>query len=588
MQVLTNHLGYASKDPKKAVFVAEEGVRAGAFRVMRAADGEAVFTGETQPHGAVARWNKGNHWTMDFDSVRGEGRYFVEVHTDRGPVRSQVFEIREKLLSMRLINAVGYSFKAQRSSGEWMERDRAIPFSGPREGEVDVHGGWYDATGDYGIHLSHLSHSTYHNPQQASFTALMFFRLADLLEASGNEQLSQVKRRMMDEAYFGADFLMRMQAPSGSFFRSIGRGDALGRPGEQRTVGFEYHGSSAQFGAAATAGSETVNDENYEVSLRAGGGMAIAALAAAGRYYYPSMEYCQADYIAVAQTAWAYLSKNNERYTNDGRWNLIDEFCALEALVELYRTTREYDYLRQARTMAGKVLARLKEHNGAAYLEMDEGKPFHHAADEGLPVVALLDYRAIETDCQLAAQAQAGAERLMQGTLTRSHAVANPYGYPRLIFRNNDGSGIKEQFFFPHNSNAAPWWQGDNARIASLATAALQVAAVTADEALGDGLRRFAADQINWILGLNPFDACMMEGYGRNNIQYFFNLRYDFLNCPGAICNGITSGLDDEEGIEFVLEPTERIVDNWRWAEQWIPHGTWFLYAVASSIATQP
>ena len=394
MQVLTNHLGYASKDPKKAVFVAEEGVRAGAFRVMRAADGEAVFTGETQPHGAVARWNKGNHWTMDFDSVRGEGRYFVEVHTDRGPVRSQVFEIREKLLSMRLINAVGYSFKAQRSSGEWMERDRAIPFSGPREGEVDVHGGWYDATGDYGIHLSHLSHSTYHNPQQASFTALMFFRLADLLEASGNEQLSQVKRRMMDEAYFGADFLMRMQAPSGSFFRSIGRGDALGRPGEQRTVGFEYHGSSAQFGAAATAGSETVNDENYEVSLRAGGGMAIAALAAAGRYYYPSMEYCQADYIAVAQTAWAYLSKNNERYTNDGRWNLIDEFCALEALVELYRTTREYDYLRQARTMAGKVLARLKEHNGAAYLEMDEGKPFHHAADEGLPVTLAVSLHA--------------------------------------------------------------------------------------------------------------------------------------------------------------------------------------------------
>ena len=32
--------------------------------------------------------------------------------------------------------------------------DRALPFAGPREGIVDAHGGWYDATGDYGIHYA--------------------------------------------------------------------------------------------------------------------------------------------------------------------------------------------------------------------------------------------------------------------------------------------------------------------------------------------------------------------------------------------------------------------------------------------------
>ena len=198
-------------------------------------------------------------------------------------------------------------------------------------------------------------------------------------------------------------------------------------------------------------------------------------------------------------------------------------------------------------------------------------------------MVALLNYVAIETDNALAAKALAGARQLMEGTLARTAAVANPYGYARLLYRDNDTGEIGTKFFFPHNSNAKPWWQGDNARIASLACAALQLAPAVEDE-LADRLRCFAADQINWILGLNPFDACMMEGYGRNNIQYFYNGRYDFLNCPGGICNGITSGLEDEEGIEFVLEPNERIKDNWRWAEQWIPHGTWFLYALASRV----
>ena len=49
---------------------------------------------------------------------------------------------------------------------------------------------------------------------------------------------------------------------------------------------------------------------------------------------------------------------------------------------------------------------------------------------------------------------------------------------------------------------------------------------------------------------------------------------------PG-IENGITSGLEDEEGIEFITAPTNTVSDNWRWAEQWIPHASWYMYALA-------
>ena len=105
-------------------------------------------------YSAVANWNKGTFWTADFTDYTAEGEYQVEAEGPGGCVRSHPFRISGKVLTMRMISAVGYYFKAQRDSGEWLAADRALPFAGPREGTVDAHGGWYDATGDYGIHYA--------------------------------------------------------------------------------------------------------------------------------------------------------------------------------------------------------------------------------------------------------------------------------------------------------------------------------------------------------------------------------------------------------------------------------------------------
>ena len=577
MDILVNHMGYSVNSPKKAVIQCAAGEQCASFSLTDAA-GRTVFSGELKHAGTVARWNTGDYYTADFSDFTAEGVYRVQV----GEQRSEAFEISAFLLTMRMLNAGSYYFKAQRDSGEWLQDDRSLPFMGGyRAGRVDAHGGWYDATGDYGIHLSHLSHSTYHNPQQASFSAYVFFKLHELLTDSGNEYYSMLKRRMLDEGFFGADFLMRMRAPSGGFFRSINRVGALEPVADTRTIGFEYHGSSNQFSAkAATQDEETITDENYEVSLRSGGGAAIAALAIAGRFFYPSAEHTQREYVETAKRAWDYLSKNNERYANDGQWNLVDEYCALLALTELYRTTQEYGYLMAAREMAGRIGARtVVTGEGMRRLEVVPGLPFHHAADEGLPLVALLQYAQADPDAEAATGAVQLAEELMRWKLHLTDKRANPFGYP--VMESLEDGKIVEKFFFPHTSTAAPWWQGDNARIASIASAASILARMTQDEALAARCRRLAQDPLDWIMGLNPFDSCMIEGYGRNNIQYFFQNRYDFLNCPGGIVNGITSHLHDEDGIQFVMQPTDEVNDNWRWAEQWIPHVSWYLYAMA-------
>lgn len=587
MKVLVNHMGYGVKGPKKAVVQCSQGEKPAGFALLDS-EGKQVLQGSLKECGEVARWKTGLYWTADFSSLETEGTYVVKVDNPSGAACSDPFEINRRL-NQRMISGVGYWFKAMRSTGEWFICDHCLPFSGDRQGRVDVHGGWYDATGDYGIHLSHLSHSSVHNPQQLSFSAYAFFKIFEYLEQSGNEEYSMVKRRMLDEGSFGANFLMRMRAPSGTFFRSINRKHAFHPVADSRSIGFEYHRSSSQFSTkAATADEETIGDENYETSLRSGGGMAIAALAIAARFYYPNTEYSAEDYIMAAKRSWDYLSKNNERYTNDGAWNLIDEYCALMAVTELYKTTGEYGYVAQLRDLYGKIAARMEDAgDGMLRLTVLPGKPFYHAVDEGMPVVAMLQYAEAEPDCTRRAEIIAVCEKLMRWKLKLTDDGANPFGYPKFEHRDDDDGKIKVKFFFPHNTTAKPWWQGDNARIASLSAAARTLSYMTTDAALKVRLARYAQDSLDWIMGLNPYDSCMIEGYGKNNIQYFFNDRYDFLNSPGGIVNGITSDLDDEESIGYVTKPGyvtksgEKIIDNWRWAEQWIPHVSWYLYAMA-------
>jgi hypothetical protein len=581
MKILINHAGYFSHAAKRAVLQGTASDNPGGFSLLDA-KGNVLLRGEPVRAGEVANWKTGCYWTVDFSSVENEGRYVIRLDTENGHVCSDEFEIRRALLTMRLLSAAGYYFKAQRSSGEWLYDDRNLPFLGERQGRIDAHGGWYDATGDYGIHLSHLSHSSLHNPQQVPFSAYTFFKVHEFLEACGNEEYSMVKRRLLDEGSIGADFLMRMRAPAGGFFRSIDRKTALTPVAGSRGISFEYRRSSAQFSAkAATADEETVTDANYEVSIRSGGGLAVAALAAAARHFYPGRDYSDAEYIAAARGAWAHLEACNEKYTNDGEWNLIDEYCALIALTELYRTTAEYGYLERCREMHDRIHGRMEDlGSGRFRLMVMPGIPFHHASDEGMPVVALLQYAGIEPSAEKRRAVVTDAECLMRRLLDLSRGVVNPFDYPRLECLGSNGR-IKAQFFFPHNSTAAPWWQGDNARIASLSAAASLLANAAEDGKFAAELRRFSQAPLDWILGLNPFDSCMMEGFGKNNIQYFFQNRYDFLNCPGGIVNGITSGLEDEGGIEFVTEPGGLVDDNWRWAEQWIPHVSWFMYALA-------
>ncbi|WP_431216352.1 hypothetical protein ACQ86N_18010 [Puia sp. P3] len=101
-----------------------------------------------------------------------------------------------------------------------------------------------------------------------------------------------------------------------------------------------------------------------------------------------------------------------------------------------------------------------------------------------------------------------------------------------FVFRDSVRSG----FFIPHENETGWWWQGENARLASLATAELSGARLVFRGDSVDGAASFASRQMAWMLGANPYDVCFLYGFGRRNVPYMSS-NYGHGSQRGGISN---------------------------------------------------
>jgi len=565
-QILVNHLGYESQGSKSFVVQSAGEIDLTRFEVLDG-DGTVVFEGPLKRTGTVDGW-KGRFFLQgDFSTLVKPGRYQIRVKE----LRSERFMLGERLLPEACLSDLAYYFRIQRSSGAYDKADRALAFFGePERPRVDVHGGWFDASGDVSKYLSHLSEANYMNPQQAPMAVWCFLQSVDLLRTQKGQRLRSLIPLLREEALYGADFLMRMQDPSGYFYMSVH--DSCSKDPAQREI-CGYKGLSHGKHGETRAG------------IREGGGMAIAALARVSTIKQGG-DFTPAQYLAAAEKGFLHLTSHNLEYIDDHQENIIDDYCGLLAATELYSVTTNTLYLQAARLRAESLAGRLaKDERYAGWWRADaDGKrPFFHAVDAGLPVVVLCRYQQIESDANRKAMAGQAVTESLRFELALTKEVANPFGYARQYIKDPDGK--RGSFFMPHRNETGYWWSGENARLASLASAALLGRGCTPPEMAAE-LKAYARNQVNWILGLNPYDLCMMQGKGRNNPGDY---EEGAPNPPGGICNGITSGVEDERDIAFLPAPYGQRGDwSWRWSEQWIPHASWLILALASECAIVP
>ena len=561
--IYINQVAFNSNAPKSALIGDDELYTwPVSFTLINSLTQKIVFTGKLGRGQQINEWMPGKYfYKADFSAFKQSGRYKLRISTNGVKYLSDEFQIGDNELAVLTIPSVIHYYHRQRANTPTeLAVDSKLKLFGSDK-TVDMRGGWCDASGDVSKYFSHLAYANFMSPQQ---TPLVTWSMVSADEAIPNLLTTMgVKDSLDNEALWGADYMMRALSDS-SYFYMIVFSYFNKDPNARRIVGLH-------------ANSVTTNE--YQCAFREGGGMAIAALARISRWKIHG-DFTSKQYLNGAERAFAHLLVYNTKYDDDGKENIIDDYCALMAATELWIATNKTLYRNEARKRAGNLSARLTK---AGYFRADDGdRPYWHASDAGLPIIALARYLKKETDPAYRTKALQTIKRSLDYELRVTGDVSNPFGYARQTFKYKDT--VKNGFFIPHDNETGWWWQGENARLSSLAAAAIVGARLVYtsphDAAKRKAITAFAYDQINWILGGNPYQVCFMYKFGRTNVPYMHS-NFGHGSERGGISNGITGkeGNGDGSGIDY---KTEDAGNEWRWTEQWIPHAAWYLQAVAA------
>lgn len=563
--VQINQVALERVGPKRAIVESAGAAAAGRYRVLSGA--RVVAQGDLKPLPDFADWGAGKrYFEVDFSSLQKVGEYRVEATVGGKRATSAPVRVRDGALFGTIADRTLDYFHRGRHTGAG---DRSIRIY-ETDRRVDVHGGWKDAGGDTGKYLSHLGYANYFNPQQTSMVAWVLAYTAQTAPALYRR--AGLSRRVQDEAFWGADYLHRILDAEGYFYTTVF--DKWGSEGAERmVVGYE--------------GEDGKSTTLYRSAFRAGGGMAIAALARASMLARQSGRHGDVDgptYLADAIRAFDHLQQVNARYGADGVENIIDDYAALMAAVDLFEATREPRFLDAARDRADRLMARQTAAGG--FIADGKTRPYYHAVEAGLPALSLSRYLSVETDEARRTRAGAAIRKSLDHEIAITRRVANPFEYARQSFQiapdGKTASGeVMEGFFIPHKNETGYWWQGESARLASL-SAAMVVGGRLVAPTTGAGFgipadwAGYAQSQIDWTLGRNPYGISMLYGFGRRNPPTVASSAGDMF--VGGISNGITGavGSDTGAGIAFGPGPDG---EQWRWVEQWIPHSAWMLLA---------
>lgn len=404
-ELLLNRVGYELLGPKTAVVKCGTGDVTTSFEVRDAQDALVLEA----PAGAaqtVPGWGSTSWKVLDFSTISDTGSFRI-VLKPSGDTAS--FAIRRSNLLRTAGPAVVDFFKSMRNTDVG---DKAIGYYGqPERGTHDVFGGWWDAAGDDGKYLSHLSYANFMNPQQIPMVVWSLLRARTLAPAT----TEPFKAALLDEATWGADYLLRVLDTAGYFYINVY--DHWNS--EKRMI-------SAWTGTAAAQG--TMNSD-YQAAWREGGGMSIAALALAARMGLKG-DFAAEQYLQGAKTGYAHLSAKKARWADDGRENLIDHYCALLAALELYLATADLAYLQDAGARADSIVGRQKPEG---WFVADAGaRPFYHGVDEGLPLMALWAYLEVDPRTERSDRIRQCVSRAISWYAKISNEIPNPFAYPRM------------------------------------------------------------------------------------------------------------------------------------------------------------
>ncbi|RKX87128.1 MAG: hypothetical protein DRP58_03515, partial [Spirochaetes bacterium] len=195
MKILINHLGYEATGYKKAVIQGSQKIVLLECKLVNYNSQEVVLNLPVTEIGSVDNWKDFLYWEIDFSSFIDSGRFYLQIEYAEEIVRSEPFFIEKNLIYNKTFSDVLAGFKIMRSSGKYDRSDYSTDVYGSKDKKLDLHGGWYDASGDTSKYLSHLSYANYMNPQQTPLVVWGLLSSLTELEKQGSKKGEDFRER---------------------------------------------------------------------------------------------------------------------------------------------------------------------------------------------------------------------------------------------------------------------------------------------------------------------------------------------------------------------------------------------------------
>jgi hypothetical protein len=470
----------------------------------------------------------------DFSDIEREGMYQVTI----GDELSVPFFVRPGVWRRTLPKAVGY-YRYQRCGVEVPNVHPACHLDDARRRDdgrhVDVTGGWHDA-GD-----------------------LRKWMDATMLNAIGLLQLERnLGERSDEEIQWGNRYFLKMQDTDGLVWADT----AGGLNGDNS----DNHWTDNRAGT---------DDDRY-INPSKGGriqAMFIVTEAMAAQAWRTRDPKYSATCLAAAERCWK-AAKRTGGAADVSWWTL--------AAIEMHRATGTETFAAEAVRLGDLLLglqitdftADQKEIRGFWRVSATNADPYNDAVHSAAPPLALLTLAR-----QYPKHANAGrwreAVRLHLEEYVLPMAAHSAYeivpfgvfnGTPTDEFYRPLAGSLTYRYFMPVRKRF--WWLGMTSHLENYALLLAEAA-----QAFGNvRYRDLAYRQLEWVMGANPFGACLMTGEGSRNP--YPHSRYVGL-IPGGIMNGIAGNMKDAP----ILDTSNGF--DWRTTEYWSPHNAFYIWTLS-------
>jgi len=524
-KILANHVGFL---PRGAKFCLLEGDSAVSFQVVEQKTGRTVFSGPMIP----VKADLGKYLVGDFSALNEPGVFVIQA----GNERSGEFRIAEDVYEEAIRKSVRY-FSIQRCGPSATGYNAPCHVDDARRRDTrkyqDVSGGWHDAC------------------DVRKWVDATLYGMIGLSRAAEILQPSWDRGGIVEELRWGNRYFLKMQEPAGYVMNHIG--DVF------------YHGDQNRWTDNIP---DTPDDRLIQTNPcdPAGQFCFIMAQAAMVRLTEKS-DPAYADTCRKAALRCLQWCRKENQGQDPNELGAAAAACA-----ELYRSLGGREYRDLAADYARRLLELqvAGENNPAwplrGFFQTARGnpEPFRDIYRGSWHLVSLCELLELFPDHPDAPRWKKAIELYCREYLAPMTARNNfgivPYG----LYTGKDPGGGRRigyywyRWFMEINQ---PWWVGINSNLASAGVGLFKAARLLKDP----GLAVIAQRQLDWILGVNPFNSSTVIGVGRNNpahydVSYWFNPGTPVI--PGAVMNGIGGTSNDMPD----QKPGE-----WETCEYWTP-----------------